>query len=94
MSFLSGWFGKKEDSSGKPSRQVLVDILETMREGVIIVGDDTRIVASNGQAYKAFGKNNGVLENKRLSEVLRDLAVHEAFRSALENDESSEIKFD
>lgn len=94
MSFLSGWFGKKEDSAGKPSRQVLVDILETMREGVIIIGEDTRIVASNQQAYRAFAKNNGVLESKRLSEVIRDLTVHEAFRKALENDESSEIKFD
>jgi two-component system, OmpR family, phosphate regulon sensor histidine kinase PhoR len=94
MGFLSSWFGKKDDLPEKPSRQVLVDILETMREGVIIVGEDTRIIASNKPAYIAFGKNNGELENKRLSEVIRDLAVHKAFQKALENEESSEVKFD
>ena len=94
MGFLSNWFGKKEDSNSKPSRQVLVDILETMREGVIIVGEETRIIASNQKAYTDFGKNNGALENKRLSEVIRDLTVHEAFQKALENETPSEVKFD
>jgi len=94
MSFLTNLFGKKEDSQTKPPRQILFDILKTMREGVIIIGEDTRIIASNQTAYDAFARRNGALENKRLSEVIRDLSVHEAFQKALETDEPTEVKFD
>jgi two-component system phosphate regulon sensor histidine kinase PhoR len=94
MSLLSGWFGKKEDLQGKNSLRILLDILKTMREGVILVGEDTRIMASNQPAYDAFARKNGALETKRLSEAIRDASVHEAFRKALENDESSEVKFE
>lgn len=94
MSLLSNWFGKKEDLQEKHSLRILLDILKTMREGVIIVGEDTRIIASNQPAYDAFARKNGALETKRLSEAIRDLSVHEAFKEALENDESSEVKFD
>ena len=93
MSFFTNLF-KKGDLQTRPSRQILFDLLKTMREGVIIIGEDTRIIASNQAAYDAFGRKNGTLENKRLSEVISDLSVHEAFRSALENDISTEIKFD
>ena len=94
MSLLSNWFGKKEDLQEKPSRRILFDILKTMREGVIIVGEDTRIIASNQPAYDAFARGNGALETKRLSEAIRDLSVHEAFKKALEFNESSEVKFE
>ena len=69
-------------------------ILETIRESVIIVGEDIRIVASNAAAYDAFARNNGALEGKRLSEIVRDLGLHEAFQRALEKNDSSTVKFD
>jgi two-component system, OmpR family, phosphate regulon sensor histidine kinase PhoR len=94
MSFFNAWFGKKEISGEKTSLRILLDILKTMREGVIIVGEDTRIIASNQPAYEAFARKNGALETKRLSEAIRDLSVHEAFRKALEFDEPSEVKFE
>lgn len=94
MSLLSSWFGKKEELAEKSSRQILIDILKTMRESVIIVGADTQIIASNQQAYDDFARKNGALENKRLSEVIRDLSVHKAFQSALENNKASEVKFE
>ena len=65
-----------------------------MREGVIVVGEDTRIVASNQAAYNAFARNNGALEEKRLSEVVRDLSLHEAFRKALEEGKASDIELE
>ncbi len=90
MSFLSDFlFGKT--ATENISRSVLNEILEKMREGVIVVGRDTRIVASNRAAYDAFARKNGALENKRLSEVVRDLSLHEAFRKALEENVSSDI---
>jgi two-component system phosphate regulon sensor histidine kinase PhoR len=93
MSFLNTWFAGKEIDE-KPSRPILGKILETLREGVLVVGQDTRILASNAAAYNAFARRNGALEEKRLSEVIRDLALHEAFRKALQNGDSSDIELE
>jgi two-component system phosphate regulon sensor histidine kinase PhoR len=91
--FLSNWLAKSSEPQKSPHR-ILIDILKTMREGVIIVAEDTRIIASNQAAYDAFARRNGALETKRLSEVIRDLSVHEAFRRALVEQQSSEINFE
>jgi two-component system phosphate regulon sensor histidine kinase PhoR len=91
--FLSNWLTKSPEAE-KPSQRILVDILKTMREGVIIVAEDTRIVASNQAAYDAFARRNGALETRRLSEVIRDHSVHEAFRAALEEEKPAEINFE
>ncbi len=93
MSLLTAWFSNKETKE-KTARPILGEILKTMREGVIVVGEDTRIVASNGAAYNAFARNNGALEEKRLSEVVRDLSLHEAFRKALEEEKASDIELE
>lgn len=90
---LISWFSKKETVE-KTSRPVLSKILETMRESVLVIGEDTRILASNAAAYNAFARKNGALEDKRLSEVIRDLNLHEAFRKALEDDEFSDLKLE
>lgn len=82
MNFLTDWFSNK-NSVEKTSRPILNEILRAMRESAIVVGADTRILASNNAAYEAFGRRNGALENKRLTEVIRDLHLHEAFRKAL-----------
>ncbi len=93
MSFLKSLFpGKTSDSD--QTRVLLQRILRTMRESVIVVGRDMRILASNQAAYDAFGRKNGVLETKRLSEVIRDLGVHEAFRMALEDSKFSDVEFE
>ncbi|CAN5354671.1 ATP-binding protein [soil metagenome] len=92
MSFLNSLFVKETDE--KISRLFLGKILETLREGAIVVGEDTRILASNRAAYQAFGRRNGHLEEKRLSEVIRDLSLHEAFRKALQNGEFSDIELE
>ncbi len=93
MSFLNTWFASKETDE-KTSRPILSKILATLRESAIIVGEDTRILASNAAAYNAFARKNGVLEEKRLSEVIRDLALHEAFRKALEDGELFDIELE
>ncbi len=93
MNFLKSLFAGKSAGPDQ-TRVVLQRILETMREGVIIVSGDTRIVVSNQPAYDAFGRRNGPLESKRLTEVIRDLGVHDAFRRALERSDSSEVEFE
>ena len=96
MNLIDTWFTNKniirEEDTSSPS--VLSKILETMREGVIVVGANTRILASNQAAYKAFARSNGSMQNKRISEVIRDLSLHEAFRKALEDGEASDIKLE
>ncbi len=93
MSFFDNWFAKKGDGD-KLSRPILNKILETIRESAIVVGEDTRVVASNRAAYNAFGRRNGALDGKRLSEILRDLNLHEAFRHALSDKKSSDIELE
>ena len=93
MNLLTSWFSNK-NSIEKTSRPVLSKILETMRESVLVIGEDTRILASNSAAYNAFARKNGALEEKRLSEVIRDLNLHEAFRKALEENKFSDLKLE
>lgn len=93
MSFLNSLFADKE-TPVKTSRSILDKILETLREGAIVVGEDTRILASNQAAYEAFGRRSDHFKEKRLSEIIRDLSLHEAFRRALQNEELSDIKLE
>ncbi len=93
MGFLENWFADKK-SGENLSRPILKEILETMRESVIVVGADTRILSSNQAAYNVFARKNDALENKRLSEVIRDLSLHEAFRKALDENKSSDIELE
>jgi two-component system, OmpR family, phosphate regulon sensor histidine kinase PhoR len=91
MSFLKSIFAKKRAETNQ-TRTTLNELFKSMRESVIVVGEDTRIFASNQAAYDAFGRKNGALENKRLSEVIRDLNLHEAFRKALEEERVSDVE--
>ena len=75
-------------------RQNFDRILETMRESVLIINSDMRIVRFNKSAREAFGREDESLNNKRLSEVIRDLSLHEAFRNALSKKNQSSIKLE
>ena len=76
------------------SEKVLHKILDTSRAGVIVTGMDTRITVANAAAQIAFSRQGESIENKRLSEVIRDLALHEAFRRALSEGVSSDLRLD
>lgn len=69
-------------------------ILETMRESVLIINADMRIITFNKSAHKEFGREDESLKNKRLSEVIRDLGLHEAFRAALDKKDHSTFKLE
>ena len=94
MNFFNSIFSAKEQLASETPQIILREILETTREGVLVVGADTRIVAANAAADNAFARRAERLENKRLSEVVRDFALHEAFRRALEDGAASDIKLD
>lgn len=73
---------------------ILQRILDTTRECVLVVNDDMRIAYCNVPAAVAFGREGLDIENKRLSEVLRDLDLHEAFRQALNAQTSSDVRLE
>jgi two-component system, OmpR family, phosphate regulon sensor histidine kinase PhoR len=75
-------------------RDLLQTIIDTTRECVLVVGADTRIQASNAAAVDAFARSGLVLEGRRLSETIRDLGLHQAFKKALESNESSDLRLE
>lgn len=87
---------KQGASVGKISsaNPILQRILDTARECVLVVDSDMRIAYCNVPAAVAFGRDGLEIENKRLSEVLRDLDLHEAFRRAISSQISSDVRLE
>lgn len=74
--------------------EVLQKVLDSAREAVLVVDDTMRVKASNPVASRAFGRGNGPLAGRRLSEVIRDLKVHDAFRNAILKSQPAEAKLE
>jgi two-component system phosphate regulon sensor histidine kinase PhoR len=74
--------------------QMLQKLLDTTRECVLVVDRDMRVSNCNVPAAVAFGREGIDIENKRLSEVIRDLDVHEAFRRAINGEISSDVRLE
>ncbi|MEO6588875.1 MAG: ATP-binding protein [Pyrinomonadaceae bacterium] len=83
---------ESENVSQRPN--LSLEILEAMRESVIIVNAELRIIASNSAAYDAFARNNGALQDRRLTEIIRDLDLHKAFLNTLETNIDSDVKLE
>lgn len=82
-------------TAGPPSTQtVLQAVLETAREGVLIVDKWMRISAANRAADESFGRLYGTLIGKRLSEAIRNASLHEAFQMAVHGGVGSDIKLE
>jgi two-component system phosphate regulon sensor histidine kinase PhoR len=76
------------------SNQLLQGIIDTAREAVFVVDDAMRIKASNEAAQLAFARLNGSLVERRLSEVIRDLRLHAAFRTCIDQQQASDLKLE
>jgi two-component system phosphate regulon sensor histidine kinase PhoR len=63
-----------------------------MREGLLVVNRDMRVVASNRAAYKLFNPTLTKLESQRLTELTRNPAVYNAFLDGLNGIERSGVK--
>ena len=72
----------------------LPDILKTMREGILVVGENMCIAAANDAAIEVFARRKETFLNKRLSEVIRNFSVHDSFLRALEKNKSSQVKIE
>src|SRR5882724_13268934 len=63
-----------------------------MREGLLVVDKDMRVVASNKAALRLFNLSQGKLDSQRLTELTRNPAVYGAFLDALKGTERSSVK--
>lgn len=66
--------------------------LDGMREGLLVVDRDLRVVASNPAAHRLFSLVPGKLESQRLTELTRNPAIYEAFLDALRGNERSGVE--
>jgi two-component system phosphate regulon sensor histidine kinase PhoR len=63
-----------------------------MREGLLVVDKDMRVVASNTAAHGLFNLSRGKLDGQRLTELTRNPAIYSAFLDALKGTERSGVK--
>lgn len=77
----------------KPSNN-LNSLLAATREGVIVVDPTLRVVAANAPAESSFARNGTPIVGRRLSEIIREFRLHDAFQRAIATGEYSDIKFE
>lgn len=63
-----------------------------MREGLLVVDKDMRVVASNASAHRLFNPSQGALKAQRLTELTRNPAIYGAFLDALQGTERSGVR--
>jgi two-component system phosphate regulon sensor histidine kinase PhoR len=63
-----------------------------MREGLLVVNRDMRVVASNPAAHKLFNPAVPALKSQRLTELTRNPAIYSAFLDGLKGIERSGVK--
>src|SRR5687768_15031384 len=84
----------EEVAASPTSTDILQKILDTAREAVLVVDADMRVARSNVPAAVAFGREGLDIEDRRLSEIIRDLDVHEAFRKAIVSQASADVRLE
>jgi two-component system phosphate regulon sensor histidine kinase PhoR len=72
--------------------QLFEATMHGMREGLLVVNKDMRVVASNPAAYKLFNPTVPKIESQRLTELTRNPAIYGAFLDALKGQERSDVK--
>lgn len=63
-----------------------------MREGLLVVNRDMRVVASNPAAHKLFSSSLRQLNSQRLTELTRNPAIYSAFLDGLKGNEVTGVK--
>src|SRR5215216_5545209 len=73
-------------------RSLLEATMGAMREGLLVVDKDMRVVASNPAAQKLFNPSIPALKSQRLTELTRNPAIYSAFLDGLKGIERSGVK--
>ena len=84
------------EQSTSPESLAVSSLLEAtmtgMREGLLVVNRDMRVVASNPAARKLFNPSVATLQSQRLTELTRNPAIYSAFLDGLKGVERSGVK--
>ena len=84
------------DQTNSPENLAVSSLLEAtltgMREGLLVVNKDMRVVASNPAAHKLFNPSIATLNSQRLTELTRNPAIYGAFADGLKGIERSGVK--
>ena len=89
---------KAQESEGSKGNEIfaLGKLFEAttsgMREGLLVIDGDMRVVASNQAAHQLFTLYDGKLEDQRLTELTRQPAIYSAFLAALRGEERSGVR--
>src|ERR1043166_1820834 len=87
---------REQESTESPEVFAVDQLFEAtmsgMREGLLVVNRDMRVVASNPAAYKLFSPTVPKIESQRLTELTRNPAIYGAFLDALKGQERSDVK--
>ena len=85
-----------QDLSQSPESFAVSSLFEattgSMREGLLVVDKDMRVVASNPAAHKLFNSSMSKLNSQRLTELTRNPAIYSAFLDGLKGVERSGVK--
>ena len=63
-----------------------------MREGLLVVNKDMKVIAANNAAKRLFSAAMPKLESQRLTELTRNPAIYSAFLDALKGEERTGVK--
>jgi two-component system, OmpR family, phosphate regulon sensor histidine kinase PhoR len=99
---LRGGRNKREDSTESKQKRESTELFEAgalfeatvggMREGLLVVNREMRVVASNQAAHKLFNPTLTKLKSQRLTELTRNPAVYDAFLDGLKGIERTGVK--
>lgn len=87
---------ERSDRGQSPENFAISSLLEAtmtgMREGLLVVNKDMRVIASNPAAQELFNPSVPALKSQRLTELTRNPAIYSAFLDGLKGIERSGVK--
>ena len=90
---LGGSLTEETTASATDLSPKLLDIaLNEMREGVLVIDAEMRVVASNRAARRVFSSVHEQIHGRRLTELTRNPAIYDAFLDAVHGHERGGVK--
>src|SRR5256714_4799950 len=74
------------------SSALLRSTINEMREGLLVIDPDMRVVASNQAARHLFSNVGSSLESRRITEITRNPAIYEAFLDGVRGNERAGVR--
>lgn len=82
----------KEAASADFSSRLLDATINEMREGLIVIDQEMRVLASNKAARGLFSNIEDSIDSRRLTELTRNPAIYDAFLDAVRGKERAGVK--